>query len=372
MAILEQLNDYMTAVLILTVVLLVVIAALYVYFFRIRKITAKEEKVNYSSFKRKDSIEFIKFKNILSEDPDNESAMGIVDLGNHTYVGGIEIVGYNFNAASAEEQEHTIASAIHLANIIDGDVQFRQSVRAVDLEENIAKFEEYKKAIQLELADIGEDYNDVVRQIEDNEGNEERVELLKELMEQADDYQRQIDSKRWLIDECDFLLAFMNASEDRTIDSQRLNQLFYTFHFNPSDYSEELSEEEISVKALQELRTMGIGYADAVGACGCITHLLTAEEFAGLLRQHCAPFGADDLKMEDLVDSSYNALYVSSDSLIKLEKQRRDEVAYQRQMEELAAKRAEMLHLQFTERERNEREIRHSLDHVFGEEGGLD
>ena len=140
MAILEQLNDYMTAVLILTVVLLVVIAALYVYFFRIRKITAKEEKVDYSSFKRKDSIEFIKFKNILSDEPDDKPAMGIVDLGNHTYVGGIEIVGYNFNAASLAQQEHTISASESLMNFIDGDVQFRQSVRAIDLEKNIAKF----------------------------------------------------------------------------------------------------------------------------------------------------------------------------------------------------------------------------------------
>lgn len=371
MQIIEQLNSYMDTIIILSAVLLVIIAAIYVYLFRIRKVTAKEEKVNYSTFRRRDSVDFIKFKNIISERGEKEHAMGIVDLGNHTYVGGIDIVGYNYDAASAEEQQHTMINAISLANVIDGDVQFRQSVRAVDLGQNIELFEGYKKNFEKELAELGEDYNDLVRLMEDNEGTED-IEYLTNLMSQADELQKQIASKQWLIQECQYLLIFMTVRANREIDAQKVNQLLYTYRFNPSDYTEELSEEEIGLKALQELRTIGMGYADAVGACGCRTSLLTADDFLGLLRQHCAPFGADDLTMEDMNNSSYKALFVTSNSLVELEKQKRDEKEYEKKMEELNAERAEMIHLQYTERERNKREVQRSLDKVLGpaEEGG--
>ena len=371
MAIIEQLNSYMDTIIILSAVLLVMIAAVYIYLFRIRKVTAKEEKVNYNTFRRKDSVDFIKFKNILSESGEKEHAMGIVDLGNHTYVGGIDIVGYNYDAASAEEQQHTIMNAESLANIIDGDVQFRQSVRAVDLGKNIEQFQGYQKNLEMELLNLGEEYNDLVRLIEDVEGSEEQVEYLKSLMEQADEKQKEIAAKQWLIQECKLLLLFMTVRADRDIDAQKVNQLLYTYRFNPSDYTEELTEEEIGLKALQELRTIGISYADAVAACGCRTNLLTADDFVSLLRQHSAPFGADDMSLDDLANSSYQSLFVSSNSLVELELQKRDEEEYKRQMEELAAKRDEIRHMQFTERERNKRETRRYLDRILGSaEGG--
>ena len=365
MNIIEQLNSYMDTIIILSAILLIVIAAVYVYLFRIRKVTAKEEKVNYSTFKRKDSVDFIKFKNIISESGEKEHAMGIVDLGDHTYVGGIDIVGYNYDGASAEEQQHTMINAIALANMIDGPVQFRQSVRAVDLGKNIELFKGYKQKLEMELLDIGEEYNDLVRQIEDLEGSEEQIERLKQLMEQADEKKKEIGAKQWLITECVNLLTFMEVRADRDIDAQKVNQLFYSYHFNPSDYTEELTEEEIDQKALEELRTIGISYADAVSACGCRTNLLTADDFVSLLRQHAAPFGADDMSMEDLANSSYRSLYVTSNSLIELELQKRDEEAYRQKMEELIAKREELKHLLFTERERNKREIQRGLNKLL-------
>ena len=75
------------------------------------------------------------------------------------------------------------------------------------------------------------------------------------------------------------------------------------------------------------------------------------------------------MTMENLANSSYKSLFVTSNSLVELELQKRDENEYMRQMEELAAKREEIKHVQFTERERNKREIQRELDKMLGGAG---
>ena len=309
MAILEQLNRYMDTVLLLTVVLLLAISGVYIYLFRIRKITAKEEKVNYNLFRREDSVNFIPFQNIISDESEEEP-MGVVDLGNHTYVGGIGIIGYNFESATLEEQQRTMLQTERFINIIDSPMQFRQSVRAVDVAEDIELYESRKCELECTLAELADSYNTIVDDIK--VCDKEDLVRLQKRMEEADRLKEKIEATQWLIKECNLMLAFLSVHSDRDVDAEKVNQLFFTYHFKASDYTEELSEEGISQKACRELRTSGRALADALSSCGCRTYLLSLEDITGLLKSHVSPFGADDFMVALRNSSSYQALFVTS------------------------------------------------------------
>ena len=67
MALFEQINYWMNLVAGTIFILLFIVAALFFYFFKIKKVTATVERVNHSTFRRTDALEYVKFNDILSE-----------------------------------------------------------------------------------------------------------------------------------------------------------------------------------------------------------------------------------------------------------------------------------------------------------------
>ena len=59
--------------------------------------------------------------------------------------------------------------------------------------------------------------------------------------------------------------------------------------------------------------------------------------------------------MEDLFNSSYNALFVTSNSLHDFENEKREEELYQQKLAEMQTKREELVRKQTLEAERSER-----------------
>ena len=49
---------------------------------------------------------------------------------------------------------------------------------------------------------------------------------------------------------------------------------------------------------------------------------MTGMEVLDLIHRHYHPFTCDDIKMTDLFNSSYNALFISSDSILQSERTR--------------------------------------------------
>ena len=74
-------------------------------------------------------------------------------------------------------------------------------------------------------------------------------------------------------------------------------------------------------------------YGSALDNCGCRTRLLTGKEMLDLMRRHCHPATSDDVRIEDMFNSSYMGLFISSDSLISLERERIGESRFKKQME---------------------------------------
>ena len=154
MNIINTVNYYMNIIMVATVLIVAVLAALVFYFVKVRKVTAAEEHVNYDSFDRTSAMEYCKFDDIVSDDGTGLSGAGMIVINDNTFVTGIDVVGYNYSQASAGEQQRTMMGGIAFANIIEEKIQMRQTVEAIDIQFNIdqflkAKEEEEKKLVEL-------------------------------------------------------------------------------------------------------------------------------------------------------------------------------------------------------------------------------
>lgn len=326
-----------------------ILSALLYYFIKIRKVTSKVERIDYSSFNRVDAEEYVKFEDIVSDTKGDLGGAGMIVLGNNVFVGGISVVGYNLASADSAEQQRTMINAISFFNVVEQPIQMRQTVKAVDLSHNIDVHKEILEQINLDLMGLSEEYNETLSRYEDNiDDANARVVYEKRL----DDLQKEIRNKRHSLEECEYLINYMGAmTKGKNRDTQKINQIMFSYTFNPDDYSEELTKEEIYIKAFMELNSKANAYSEGLAECGCTCKRLTAEDLIGLMRKHMSPFSADDISLDEMFDSSYNALFVTSDSLIQLEQKKRTEEyyaeqvrAYQKHEEELRKEREMEFH----------------------------
>ncbi len=340
MKILEQANYYMNILIFATVLIVAIFAALLYYFVKKRKILAAEEKINYNTFNRQSTMDYLKFDDIVSDD--GEVAMGgagMFVIDDTTFVTGIDVVGYNFHHASAGEQQRTMIGAIAFANIIEMPITLRQTVEAVDIQYNIDQFKEARTKVANELVDVKEAYQDMVLRAEANQSNPEVLEVV---LKNLEGLERRMTSLEWKLKEADQIIRYEKLLQERSSNKEKQNQVLFSYHYNPDEFSEELTPEEIKIKAMINLRTKMDIYMDALSNCGCSCRPLTAEKLCSLVRRHLHPVTADLVNTEDRLDIELESLFVTSDSLFELEIEKMGEESYlaMLEMEEAARKSA--------------------------------
>ncbi len=316
-----------------------VFAGFLIYFLKVKKIAAMEEKIDYNSFRRTDATEFCKFKDIISHG-DGDDDIGMISMGNNVFVAGIDIRGYHYFAASAEEQQQTMANSIAFFQIIEHPVQIRQTVQAVNITQNIEQEKERAREIEKKYLLLKEDIRVAVEAMSDNVDNpvvfksvENRVKLLT----------RTLRSLEWQLQEAKELVHYMEAASTTGNCKRIVHQLLFSYKYNPYEETEELSEEEIYHRVREELKTKAMMYGSALESCRCSWSMLTADDLTDLLRKHYHPVTGDEMPLEELLNSSYTSLYVSSESLLDLEREKRDDQMYAEQMRMYEEQRAQAL-----------------------------
>lgn len=354
MNLLETVSYYLNLIMAISVVIFGLIAGLLFYLLKVKKISAKTEIINYDSFSRKDASEYAKFENIVSEDPDSLKSAGMIAMGKNRFVGGISVTGYNYATASIGERERTMINAISFFNVVEHPIQMRQNVTAIDLSYNIDIFKEELVRFSKEGLDLQEEYKDTLRESEDYIDSEEKYPIYAKKL---DELQRALETKKHEIAEAQAVIRYMETmSNGKNSDPQKNNQIMFSYVFNPDDYTDELSDEEIYARALRELDTRGRGYAEALGRCGCSCKRLSAAELVLLMKKFCSPL-SEDVRIEDLLNSSYDALFITSDSLMEFEKERLGEEEFNRMMEEYHQRQKEELHRHETESMRLQQKV---------------
>lgn len=312
------------------------IGGIILYFLKIKKAGSKEESVSDASFRRADSTDYAKFKDIVSfSDNDSKNAMGMIAIDDRTFVGGIDIFGYNFYHASADEQANTMLNTIAFFNVIEEPVQLRQAVQPVDIKHNIEKEEGCRRDIEKQIDAMKEHYRHLVDLLEQNVDDPEVFESIERNITRQ---MRKIKSKEWVLKECEEMIHYMKYISNVASHPKKIHQLIFSYRHNPDEYEAEMTTEQIYLHAQKELESKAAIYGGAISNCGCTWKSLSADDLTGLLRRHFHPNTADDLRLDELMNSSYTALYISSDSLRELELERRGEflleqerIAYERE-----------------------------------------
>ena len=327
---LDAINGYVIAVIFSILIVVVAFLALAVYFLKIKKVSSEEEHMNYNSFNRLDAIEFGKFKDIVSSGV--EGSPGMIALGNNRFVGGISVTGYNYHSASADERKRTMMNMISFFNIVEDRIQMRQTVQAIDIERNIEQTKQDAVRIEKELISLNDEYNSTIAIMQSclDKGDDDLFSLIEK---RAASLKHTIESKKWMLDEAKELIFYMGKVSDVNNNTKRINQVMFSYTYDPSDDIEELTEAEIYFKAQRELVNKADIYGSALENCGCSWRMLTADDLTNLVRRHNKPESVDELRLEELLNGSYSALYVTSDSLEELERERLGEEAYERELQ---------------------------------------
>jgi len=245
-------------------------------------------------------------------------------------------------------------------NLVEQGIQLRQSVTSVELTHNIEDAKQIIKNLTIELLDLNAAYEHALEEAEDHIDDME-PEQSEMYLEQVKDLKRQIDAKTWMISEEQAQIDYMNQITMGEKDSQKVNQFMFSYEFNPNDFTEEQTKSAIYLRAMTELNNKGNAYKAALERCGYSCQRLTSGELTDLMRKHCHPLTAEDVRLDELFHSSYNSLYITSDSLLELEKERLTEAAYQELVSNYYNNNQQEVDTLMLEAQRNERIMMESI-----------
>ena len=101
-----------------------------------------------------------------------------------------------------------------------------------------------------------------------------------------DQLQKQISSCEWKIKECEEVIKYERLLQDGANSINRINQIMFSYQYNPDEFTEELSKEEIYIKAMTALKSKISVYSNALGNCGCSCVPLEALEIVELCKRN--------------------------------------------------------------------------------------
>lgn len=327
MALVGLISKYVTILFIMIVILALIFGVIAYYLLKVKKIASKEEQFDYSRFDRRDSLEYVRFQNIINSVENNvqtHNGLIVADDG-YRYIAGLKVSGYNFFSASAEEQKSSMIGMLSFLNTIEGDIQYRQSTKAIDLSENIEAHRKRLKEVAFEIEGLKLDHQDMVSQSENYLDNPE---IYANYDKRISEIERTIKCKQHTLDELDIVIQYMEALSGTNIESEKVQCWLFEWNYNSNDYTEDLTDEERYEVAAQALTTKANSYISALSRTGCTCERMTGEELFELFRYHYSPITADAFTMNELYNSSVNALYITSDSLSTLEEEAKDEKEY--------------------------------------------
>lgn len=317
MTLISTLTRYIIIFFFLLVILLIVLGGIAYYLLKIRKITSREEQFDYSKFDRRDSVEFVRFEQIINaviRGTPTKDGIIVYDDGNR-FVAGINVYGFNYFSASAQEQYSSISSMISFLNTIEKDVQYRQSTRAIDLKDNIEQIEEKIEEVNAEIFAINEERKNMLEVIESYKHEPKTFSMLEKRILEAE---RTIHCKTHTVDELEEMVNYMGIISDNNYETERVQSWFIEWEYNANEYTDALTEEEKYEKAAEALSTKYIAFSNALSSTGCTCERMTGDDLMECFRHHYMPETADLYKMSDIYQSSYNSLYVSSNVLEEL------------------------------------------------------
>lgn len=309
----QTIDTVVRSVRIIAVILFIVLAlfgAAGFYFFRVHKSRIKEKMVDYSTFKRLDALEYVKF--------DDVSEMMVVADGGKRFIGGILCGGCEFRDAEDEEQLQVIRGYLSFINVLDNQcVQFWQMARDVNLDKMVQDYREQAKKVQEQRYLMVLDYEELKReseQVPETEG--EKYEQYYQRLWQM---QREITSIGYQAQQLQVQVQYLESISGEKADPHLDQMYLFDWTYNSFDFTQELTPAEIYAKAERQLQNKASAYISALRNAGVKARALSGVEVLEQMRRYTHPVSAAKYRVEDILQSAYDSIAVTSSSLREME-----------------------------------------------------
>ena len=338
MELINRVSYYVNVIGIVAMLTLGVMIGVLYYLVKVKKVTARVENIDTTYFRKEDSISYVPIKDIISKDGSLDSE-GVIVIDNHNFVAGISVGGFDYPAASSSERIDAQVNAVQFFNVVEKPTSFRQSVKAIDISHNIDTYRKVEKDLARQLLELEAEYVETRDAAEHFLGEPE---VYKRYVVRMDELLRNIYAKRHMVSEVNVLIEYMSkmsgdTDKQESAIGQKTSQIMFSYTYNPDEYSTELTRDEIYLKALEQLQETAMAYSNALASCHFKAKRLTARELIGIMRKHTAPVTSEGMSIDELLDSSYTALFISSDSLVEEYKRKIGEEVFEKKLAEYNA-----------------------------------
>lgn len=313
---------------VIIVVLLAIFGAVGFYFMKIHRSRIQEKHLDYSQFKRLDSLEYVKFDDVGEH-------MVIAD-GKKRFIGAIACSGCEFRDAEDEERLQIIRGYLSFINVLDNqNIQFWQMARDVNLDKMVSDYKEQLTNLQERQYLMTLDYEELKKESEQvPEEEEEQYDIYYQKLRQM---QREIMSLGYRVDQLKIQVQYLESVSGEKADPH-LDQLYiYDWTYNSIDFTQELTESEIYSKAEKQLQNRAAAYISSLRNAGVKARMLTGVEILEQMRRYTHPVSAAKHRADEILQSAYDSIAVTSSSLREME-----ETVSQNALREMAAEFAFM------------------------------
>lgn len=313
---------------VIIVVLLAIFGAVGFYFMKIHRSRVQEKHLDYSQFRRLDSLEYVKF--------DDVGEYMVVADGKKRFIGAVACSGCEFRDAEDEERLQIIRGYLSFINVLDNqNIQFWQMARDVNLDKMVTDYKEQLTSLQERQYLMTLDYEEIKKESEQvPEGEEERYDLYYQKLRQM---QREIMSLGYRVDQLKIQVQYLESVSGEKADPH-LDQLYiYDWTYNAIDFTQELTESEIYSKAEKQLQNRAAAYISSLRNAGVKARMLTGVEILEQMRRYTHPVSAAKYRADEILQSAYDSIAVTSSSLREME-----ETVSQNALREMAAEFAFM------------------------------
>jgi len=313
---------------VIIVVLLAIFGAVGFYFMKIHRSRVQEKHLDYSQFRRLDSLEYVKF--------DDVGEYMVVADGKKRFIGAIACSGCEFRDAEDEERLQIIRGYLSFINVLDNqNIQFWQMAMDVNLDKMVTDYKEQLTSLQERQYLMTLDYEEIKKESEQvPEGEEERYDLYYQKLRQM---QREIMSLGYCVAQLKIQVQYLESVSGEKADPH-LDQLYiYDWTYNAIDFTQELTEREIYSKAEKQLENRAAAYISSLRNAGVKARMLTGVEILEQMRRYTHPVSAAKYRADEILQSAYDSIAVTSSSLREME-----ETVSQNALREMAAEFAFM------------------------------
>lgn len=282
------------------------------YFFKCHRRRVTEKEVDYKSFERLDSIEYAKF--------DDVAEWMVVADGKKRFIGGISCGGCEMRDMEEGERLQVIRGYLSFLNVLDTQsIQFWQMARDVDMEKMIQDYRKKLEAHQERSYLLTLDYEELKKESEkvpDSEG--ERYEEYYDALQMM---QRELVSMGYQAEQLAAQIQYLESISGEKADPHLEQVYMFDWTYNALDFTQQLSEAEIYDRAARQLGNRASAYISALRNCGVKARMLSGVEAMELMRRYTHPVSAAKHKVEDILQSAYDSIAVTSGSLRQAEEQ---------------------------------------------------